>query len=399
MRPDVILCANYSPWSSYSGGVQKSVDHLATALCELGQRVDVLYSRSPFERFDIPRRHYGINWVPFLGFRPDMSSPLRWLNAVGFAHRAGQLAGPGTVLHGNGDEAWLLHRVGCGGVLYQHRQPHYPKSLHGDWGRGHRLRLLLNEPRHYSYVAAWEHATLRCAVSEHARQKLELSYPRVPGEAALLPNGIDPAFLRVRIPENRSGILYFGRLAEDKGVLELASAYCKLPRAIRERHALHLVGAGECHQRLESQLGARIPDTQFVFHGRMLDEALAAQVAAAALVVLPSRDESFGNSMLEATAAGHRILTTACGPVRQNLNRFAEYVSLEQQGDLLQAMLARFSSDGHALLVASPEEQRLFVQQNFSWQSTAKQAIELYEEVRALARSANNSANSWVRRV
>lgn len=75
---DVLLSANYSPWSSYSGGIQKSVDQLAGAMNGLGARVAVLYSKAPWEALTVPERPYPVHWALFFALRPGISSPGRF---------------------------------------------------------------------------------------------------------------------------------------------------------------------------------------------------------------------------------------------------------------------------------------------------------------------------------
>ena len=75
---DVIMTCNYSPWSAYSGGGQKSVHMLATAMAKQGLRVAVVYSKGIGEKIKShPAPAYDVHWAGFFAFKPSISSPLR----------------------------------------------------------------------------------------------------------------------------------------------------------------------------------------------------------------------------------------------------------------------------------------------------------------------------------
>ena len=45
----VVLTCNFSPWSAYSGGAQRSTHNLARALVRRGHRVKVVFTKAPLE--------------------------------------------------------------------------------------------------------------------------------------------------------------------------------------------------------------------------------------------------------------------------------------------------------------------------------------------------------------
>ena len=66
---DVIMTCNYSPWSAYSGGGQKSVHMLATAMVKQGLRVAVVYSKGPWEKVAARQpTAYDVHWAGFFAF-------------------------------------------------------------------------------------------------------------------------------------------------------------------------------------------------------------------------------------------------------------------------------------------------------------------------------------------
>ena len=104
---DIILTCNFSPWSPYSGGGQQSTHELATALAARGHRVSVVFTRTPFEDFEIPQNlGYQVIWASFFALRSWSSAPLRSLNALSVARAVGKILSctpRPVVVHGQGE--------------------------------------------------------------------------------------------------------------------------------------------------------------------------------------------------------------------------------------------------------------------------------------------------------
>lgn len=144
-----------------------------------------------------------------------------------------------------------------------------------------------------------------------------------PERITVLHNGIEPREWRVNpadvaaarsehAPEGAPLLLFFGRLEWEKGVQDLIAA---LPRIRRSHPGTRLVIAGRGgHQRelLEQARRSRVVrSVRFV--GHLPDRELAALLAAADAVVLPSRYEPFGIVALEAAAAGTPLVASTAG--------------------------------------------------------------------------------------
>jgi len=96
-------------------------------------------------------------------------------------------------------------------------------------------------------------------------------------------------------------VLYVGRLAPEKNLLELLRAFSAL-RARRPDARLVLVGDGP----MCNELKRLRPDA--VFAGTRRGEELAAHYASADIFLFPSLTETFGNVTLEAMASGLAVL-------------------------------------------------------------------------------------------
>ncbi|RKT57194.1 glycosyltransferase family 4 protein [Saccharothrix australiensis] len=144
-----------------------------------------------------------------------------------------------------------------------------------------------------------------------------------PDGITVIHNGIEPRRWRVRpadvaaaraahSPDGAPLLLFFGRLEWEKGVQDLIAA---LPRVRRAHRGARLVVAGEgTHgEWLVEQARKHKVRRAVDFAGHLPDRSLAALLAAADAVVLPSRYEPFGIVALEAAAAGAPLVASTAG--------------------------------------------------------------------------------------
>ncbi|GGM35921.1 glycogen synthase [Longimycelium tulufanense] len=139
---------------------------------------------------------------------------------------------------------------------------------------------------------------------------------------SVLHNGIESRRWRVRAADvaeargryGRGGplLLFFGRLEWEKGVQDLIAA---LPRVRRTHPDTTVVVAGKGTQSgwLAEQARRHRVARAVKFAGHVSDHELAALLAAADAVVLPSRYEPFGIVALEAAAAGAPLVASTAG--------------------------------------------------------------------------------------
>ena len=130
-------------------------------------------------------------------------------------------------------------------------------------------------------------------------------------QAAALPDGYDAAAIPALRRSNGSpGFLYVGRLAEEKNLDVLLSAF----RWFHAEHpdaTLRLAGDGPLRARLESWAGPGV-----IFLGALDQDGLAAEYLAASALVLPSLREPWGLVVNEALSYGCPVLVSErCGCV------------------------------------------------------------------------------------
>lgn len=381
-RPyDVILTVNYSPWSRYSGGGQKSVHMIASEMARQGLRVAVVFSKGPFEKVSPPAGlPYDVHWAAFLALKPGISSPLRFLNGIPFFFKVRGLSSPATVLHGNGDESsllWLIRRKKK--FVYTNRYPEFPDFLHGaDWKRpGTWLRVFLREPRFPALALAVRRCDDLTVTSASSLEQVKQSFGAEAGRGHVVPNGVDPLALETPLSAPgaapRRGILFFGRLTQAKGADLALEAHARLPGALRARHPLRILGNGPLKPDLEKRVG-ELKLGHVEFAGWKSGAELAKEILAAQVVCLPSREESFGNTVAETLALGQRLVTSKAGSIPEVAGPWGRQV-----GEDPEALAAALREE-----IERPDDeaqrrtQREYIQSRYSWRRTVERFRGIY---------------------
>jgi glycosyltransferase involved in cell wall biosynthesis len=380
---DVIMTCNYSPWSAYSGGGQKSVHMLATAMTRMGMRVAVVFSKAPWEKLkDHPKPIYDLHWAGFFAIKPGISSPLRFLNGILFWRKVRALSSPKTFLHANGDEASLFSRIpNKARFIYTNRYPEFPDFMLAndgrDWTPWKWISVLFREPRFVAIAMGLRGADNVAVTSEHSRGQVSRSFGVKANALTVVPNGIDPDFLELPL-ENGSGkgVLFFGRLTKAKGADLALEAYARLPAELRAAHPLKFIGNGPIRKELEER--AKALGVEPLFPGWVAGRALAQAILDARAVCLPSREESFGNAVVETLALGRGLVSTRAGSIPEVAGPWGRLVPSEDVAALAKALEEE--------LRAEPEwpqrhRQREYVRSRYSWGRAALRYRVLYEPV------------------
>lgn len=377
-RPyDVVLVCNYSPWSRYKGGGQKSVHMVASAMAQSGRRVAVVYSKSPWERVDMPDGlPYTVVWAFFVGVRPGISSPLRFLNGIPFFFKVRSLCGPETLIIGNGDESSLLGFIRRKGAFVFASRNTYPDYLYGrDWTRPLTwLRALFREPRDAAVALALRGADRVTCTSGFSLEQVLRCFGIPKARVAVIPNGIDPVFLSRKAVGGGTGVLFFGRLTGNKGARLALEVYLRLPAEVRREHPLLIVGEGPQEGILRKRVRESDAQEEVRFLGWLDGEALTRMIAACKAVLLPSQEESFGNAILEALIMGQRLVTTRVCAIPELVGGFASLAAPDDEEEMAGQLLREL---GRPRSQEEVDAQAEYFRERYSWGVTARRYLEL----------------------
>ena len=382
----IVLTCNYSPWSPYCGGGQRSTHMLASALADRGHRVDVVYTRSPLERFEAPEKiGYGIRWAAFASTQSTRSAPLRPLNAVFVARVvAGLLEGSEkAVVHSQGEEGALVPRLARERELrfvVTPRYPSYPRALL-DPGAGPIARAgsALADPKFVALGMALRGAGAVCPTSEYSARQVISAFGIDPARFSVVPNGLHDAFFEVERAKDahRGPIVFYGRMARSKGVHQLARALVEMGD---EAPASVFIGRGDELPAVRRGLDGSAAGSRARFLDWMPPERIAEILSGASACVLPSLEESFGNTMAEAMAAGVPLISTRAGSIPEVAGDGRNAVLVEPGDHLgLKDAMGRVLSSRRLADDLSRVGRRR-ARERFSWSATAEAFEGIYLE-------------------
>ncbi len=316
----IVLTCNYSPWSAYSGGGQRSTHDLASALAHRGHDVTVIFTKAPWEQVQPPPSlPYRLQWARLVDYKSRARAPLRVLTAwtVASAVRR-ELATGAAIVHAQGEEAARLRhaRADCRfGLVVTPRYPSLPRALFA--GRRSPIRglgWLVGYGKYAALGFALRAADVCAPPSHYGGELIRRAYQVPPNRIQTVYNGAPPEFLD-HVWQPSSGrdprpALFFGRFDRSKGLDTLLHALRELGDAAPR---IRLVGRGPYHDRvaaMRAELGLthKVELTGWVDHhalGRLLSES--------SMAILPSREESFSLAVLSAMAVGTPLIATRVG--------------------------------------------------------------------------------------
>jgi glycosyltransferase involved in cell wall biosynthesis len=303
------------------GGVEMAAWCLAHALAAAGHEVD-LHSAAPAARsIHRPAGHGGRLTVHLhrarfhVGQAPFAPSLFR-------SPRRGR-ARPQVVLALMGDQPAPWAAMRCARAW---KVP-LVVTYHGDWVGGfgaplRRLGVWLQRRRLAPRILRRAAAVI--ALSQESAAASELLRPHA-AKLRVIPNGIDPAQVRpvaggaalrkrLGVPRDAEVAVFLGALNPIKGLDVLLDAWASVVEALPAAHLL-VLGEGPYRAAYEQQaqalgIAGRVRFLGFVHAGK------GDHYAAAGVLALPSRSETFPMVILEAGAAGLPVVASDLPPLR-----------------------------------------------------------------------------------
>lgn len=176
----------------------------------------------------------------------------------------------------------------------------------------------------------------------------------------------------------RGCFLHVGTLQPRKNLDRLVTAYELLPAGVRRRRQLVLVGKyGWAADGLRRRLGALREASRVLWLDYLPQFELRALYATAGAFVFPSLAEGFGLPVLEAMAAGLRIIANDLPALREVAGDHATFIDGRNVDALSAAMAAIDTADESPAAQAGRRSRA----KQFDWRRTAARTVEAYREV------------------
>ena len=227
-------------------------------------------------------------------------------------------------------------------------------------------------------------AAFHIAVSNFARQTIA-HFTGETNKLRVVPNGVDVSIFKPLSNGERPNpnqILYVGFMRRVKGIDVLLEA---MSRVVKQNPELKLVLVGggvyrhsqaqeqELHE-MAKKLGVE-KNVEFV--GVKTPLEVAEYMRESALLVLPSRAETFGAVLIEALACGTPVVATRCGGTEDIVNESVGKLVPKENAEALADAIVEVAAQRHNF---NSVELRDYALTNFAWEQIARQTIDLYSK-------------------
>jgi teichuronic acid biosynthesis glycosyltransferase TuaC len=246
-------------------------------------------------------------------------------------------------------------------------------------------------------VWAAKRAVFQIAVSGSVRDTIA-HFTRDPGKIRVIHCGVDGAAFGLQ-PEPRirrqDQVLFVGFINLNKGIDVLLDAM-RLVVARRPSAKLVLVGGAfyRNSRQQEQTLRALAMDLEqsghLEFVGHQPPDEVARYMRESALLVLPSRAESFGAVLVEALACGTPVVATKCGGPEDIVKDEVGMLVPPEDSRALAAAIEHVMANGFDY---DPATLRAYALENFSWGRIAQQTTDLYHEAISLFQNSVTAQN------
>lgn len=381
MKHRIILTSNYSPWSPYSGGGQRSTHHIAEELSHQGYDVKVIYTSTFLESIKVPKSlSYDVIWAKFPGIKSSRKNIFRPLSAISVKKAVRKLITPNTIIHSNGEESALIGDLRADFSfkwVVTPRYPHIPKQASEIKPNFSNTLVNAKFSKYILLHKSLKEADAICPTSLSSLKEISNLFSLDEHNMHIIPNGIANEFLR-SLPQKKTSlnrIIFFGRLSETKGVDVLLDA-CKLQSNLIDE--LVIIGRGKFESIIEQEnLSGELAGKIKLMPWLSVQE-LAAEIRKSSLAVLPSREESFGNSIAEAMACEVPVITTNAGSIPEVIGGAENgiIVNIDDIDAVSENIKKILTNDDYRSKIAQNGRERIL--NNFSWQKTVDKYKEIY---------------------
>jgi glycosyltransferase involved in cell wall biosynthesis len=253
-----------------------------------------------------------------------------------------------------------------------------------------------------AWIALIERSSLERAAAIHATSAIEAEeiqkfgwrLPRI----VVVPNGVDaigqdtrqetredtrqdaPAADIAALAGRQPLVLFFGRLAQVKGLDRLLRAFARTRRGTLAIVGNDYEGLAAALSEMARQL--KIDDRVSIVPRTITDAEKECMFAAARVFVLPSYSESFGNVVLEAMQRGLPVIVTPEVGAAEVVKESGGGLVASGDAQSLGAAIDRLTEDA-ARSAAMGEAGRRHVSGRYGWPGVAARMEALYDELKA----------------
>lgn len=388
----IIMTIDYSPWSLYSGGAQRSTHQLAKTLANRGHRVTVIYTKPPWEKVAISEEvPYDIKWAILPALRSQRNVFFRPFSSISVAKITESLLRDEkyAIVHTNGEEGGLLHLLKKKykfGLISEPHHPHYPPELLNRSGNKwlRYTKLALKEGKYVMQGIAAKHADYCTPPSKWAGDIVRKAFNLKEDKIFPVYNGVPDEFLRYHRNQTaqKGPAVFFGRLTHTKGVDTFIDALAILND--RAPQSL-IIGKGDLEAELKNKVHILGLTDKVTFKPWLTHDELGELLSTSYMAVLPSRHENFSLGVLGAMCVGTPTISTSVGGTPEIIKHGNNglLVSPDDKFALAKAIDRLYNQDQLAAEKIG-EEASKYIRNNLTWNHTSEQFEFIYDRVLSL---------------
>ena len=354
--------AQISPrYFPYIGGVETVVRELSEHFAKRGHLVTV-YTTDPLGTLDSVEEINGVSirrfksWAPSDAYFISMSlrrSLKEELNRYDIVH------------------AHSYHAIPALYALHSH--PKYFFFSGHYHGGGHTpIRKVLHIPYKVIAKKLFTNAERVFCVSHFEKTIVERDFPKSLGKIIVIPNGVNQTLSKAKpFTKKAKIILYVGRLERYKNVHRLLGAIPFLPVTDR----VVIIGKGPAYKTLRKQAEKLNIEDRVDFLTDVDDQIVHRWLKTCDLFVTLSQKEAFGITVLEALAAGKRVLVNNSAALQYFSQEFNSVFGIDLQQLSDKKLASVIQSQINKSFIAQKEIQ------NYNWTTIADKVLSTYYEV------------------
>ena len=170
------------------------------------------------------------------------------------------------------------------------------------------------------------------AKSEYVAGALHREFPHL--ALHRIPNTFDPRLAEIREVKEPRLLVFIGTPVQRKGVDLIADALAEVQRTFPDVRLWLFGGQPDASSEYEARVKARLTALmggRVTFHGTVPALEVAHGLAKATALVAPSREEMFGNQLIEALVVGTHGIVTDGTAMAENVRRFGNGTIVPQE--------------------------------------------------------------------
>lgn len=367
------------------GGLGRHAYYLTTELAKLGIDVKVITINYGYE--DVEEEINGVDVIRVNPFKIKILDFISWVHSFNMemVHKASSIieTWKPDIIHVHD---WL---TAPSGVAIKHavRTPLIATIHATEHGRRGGIRSI--ESRHiheWEWLMAFE-AWRIIVCSNYMRDEVMRVLNAPPNKISMIPNGVASELLNFKVDWSRKHlyasdwekiIVFFGRMVYEKGPDKVIEAFRKV---VSRRQDVKLIMAGDGPMREYLMNASRDLGGKVYFAGHLPDNDLYNVIGMSDVVVLPSRYEPFGISVLEGMSLGKAVIGPNRGGPAEIIQHMINGVSVDpEDSDSIAYFIDLLLSDeGKRRYIGSNARQTII--NKYSWGLVAKETVDLYSQV------------------